>query len=84
MKQKRKLSKFLVETAALEYGRSRGEIMTFAVSTTKKKGTLRKNKISHGLFDSFMKRQPYLSLQKGNATVHDRIVYHTSSSQPLF
>ena len=71
--EEKKLSEFLVETAALGYGRSRGEIMGIAESTTKKKGTLRKNKISHGWFDSFMKRQPYLSLRKGDATAHDRM-----------
>lgn len=41
--------------------------------TTKKKGGLRKNKITHGWFDNFMKRQPYLSLHKGDATAHDRM-----------
>ena len=49
--EEKKLSEFLVETAALGYGRSRGEIMAIAEGTTKKKGTLRKNKISHGWFD---------------------------------
>ena len=71
--EEKKLSEFLVETAALGYGRSRGEIMAIAECTTKKKGTLRKNKITHGWFDSFMKRQPYLSLRKGDVTAHDRI-----------
>ena len=69
--EEKKLSEFLVETAALGYGRSRGEIMAITEGTTKKKGTLRKNKISHGWFDSFMKRQLYLSLRKGDATAHD-------------
>ena len=46
------LSEFLVETTALGYGRSKGEIMAIAEGITKKKGTLRKNKILHGWFDS--------------------------------
>lgn len=36
--EEKKLSEFLVETAALGYCRSRGEIMAIAESTTKKKG----------------------------------------------
>ena len=72
--EEKKLLEFLVETAVLGYGRSRGEIIAIVEGTTKKKGTLRKNKISHGWFDSFMKRLPYLSLRKGDATGHDRMM----------
>ena len=34
---------------------------------------MRKDKITHGWFDSFMKQHPYLSLRKGDATAIDRM-----------
>ena len=82
--EEKKLSEFLVETAAVGYGKSRAEIMAIAektikkkaektTDTTKNKGGLRKDKITNGWFDSFMKRHPYLSLRKGDATGVDRM-----------
>lgn len=83
--EEKKLSEFLVETAAVGYGKSRAEIMAIAEKTVKKKAEetpttedttkkgLRKDKITHGWFDSFMKRHPYLSLRKGDATAIDRM-----------
>ena len=64
--EEKKLLEFLVETAVLGYGRSRGEIVAIVEGKYY-------NKISHGWFDCFMKRLPYLSLRKGDATGHDRM-----------
>ena len=85
--EEKKLSEFLVEAAAVGYGKSRAEIMAIAEKTVKKKaeetpitddttknkGGLRKDKISPGWFNGFMKRNPYLSLRKGDATAIDRM-----------
>ena len=53
--------------------KAEAEMTPITEDTTKYKGGLRKDKITHGWFDSFTKRHPCLSLCKGDATAIDRM-----------
>ena len=52
--EEKKLAQFLKDSAAIGY---RVEVMNIAESSAKKKGTLRKDKISPGWSEKFSKRQ---------------------------
>jgi len=59
----KELAEFLKESAAVGYGKTRGEVMNIAESVAKQKGTLRKYKISPGWWEKFSKRQGDFSLR---------------------
>ena len=67
MEEETKLAEFAVETASVGCGKTRSEIMAVAENVARKKGTLRKDRITDGWFEKFMKRQSCLSLCKGDA-----------------
>ena len=68
------MSQFLVDVAQAGYGKTRRQIMTTAENVAHEKGTLKPGcRISRGWFERFMKRQPQLSLRKGDATANVRM-----------
>ena len=64
------LAKFIIECASVGYEKARVEIITIAENTACDKKKLRKDRITHGWYNRFMKRQPYLSLHKGDAAAN--------------
>ena len=47
--------------------------MTIAENVAKDKGILRKDRITQGWYEKFMKRQTYLSLCKGDPAANNRM-----------
>ena len=52
------------------YGKTRKQVNMMVEPIAKKKGVLRKDKISNGWWGRFIERQPELSLQRANSTAH--------------
>ena len=73
------LSKFLVETSDYGYGRTGRQVKQIVYNSCKlkeekeKRKILKSEKISDGWFSNFMKRNPDLSLRKGDATAAVRM-----------
>ena len=59
-----KLAEYVIECASVGHRKTRAEIMTIAEDTARDKKKLRKDKVTHGWYDSFIKRQSNLSLCK--------------------
>ena len=69
--EEKELSQFLVDVAQAGYGKTRRQVMTIAESVARDKGILEPGRrISRGWFERFMRRQPQLSLRKGDATAN--------------
>ena len=74
--EENELSQFLVDVAQAGYGKIRWQILPIAENDAHEKGTLKPGcRISRGWFERFMKRQPQLSLRKGDATANVRMDY---------
>ena len=72
--EEKELSSFLVDVAKAGYGKTRKQIMGLAESVVRDKGRMTgEKKISDGWFRRFMKRQPQLSLRKGDPTANVRM-----------
>ena len=71
--EEKDFAKFLKETASVGYGRSRKDVMNIAELYAKKKGVLRKSKITQGWWRQFVRRQEDLSLRRGDNTAHGRM-----------
>jgi hypothetical protein len=72
--EEKELSQFLVDVAQAGYGKTRRQVMTIAENVAREKGSLKPDRrISRGWFEGFMKRQPQLSLRKGDATANVRM-----------
>ena len=71
--EEKELSSFLVDVAKAGYGKTRKQIMGLAESVARDKGRMIGEKISDGWFRRFMKRQPQLSLRKGDSTANVRM-----------
>ena len=72
--EEKELSQFLVDVAQAGYGKTRRQVMTIAESVARDKGILEPGRrISLGWFEHFMKRQPQLSLRKGDVTANVRM-----------
>ena len=71
--EEQQFAEFLKETLDIGYGRSRRDVMNIAEAVAKRKGVLRKNKITQGWWRTFLKRQEDLSLRRGDNTAHVRM-----------
>ena len=80
VEEETEFAEFAIETASVGCGQTRKQIMTIAENVAKDKGVLKKDRISQGWFDSFMKRQTYLSLRKGDPAANDRMDAVTSQA----
>ena len=72
-KEESELSTFLKDCAAVGYGKTRREVMRIAELQAKRKGVLRKERISSGWWRQFSSRQGDLSLRRGDNTAHIRM-----------
>ena len=63
--EEKDFAKFLKDMASVGYERSRKDVMNIAELYAKKKGVLRKNKITQGWWRQFVRRQDDLSLRGG-------------------
>ena len=68
------LAEFAIEAASVGCGQTRKQIMTIAENVAKDKGNLRKDRISQGWYEKFMKRQTYLSICKGDPAANEMAV----------
>ena len=68
------LAEFAIEAASVGCGQTRKQIMTIAENVAKDKGILRKDRISQGWYEKFMKRQTYLSICKGDPAANEMAV----------
>ena len=66
VEEETELAEFAIEAASVGCGQTRKQIMTIAENVAKDKGILRKDRITQGWYEKFMKRQTYLSLCKGD------------------
>ena len=66
VEEETELAEFAIEAASVGCGQTRKQIMTIAENVAKDKGILRKDRISQGWYEKFMKRQTYLSICKGD------------------
>ena len=72
--EEKELSSFLLDVAKAGYGKSKKQILGLAESVARDKGQMTGYKrISTGWFRGFMKRQPHLSLRKGDPTANVRM-----------
>ena len=60
MEEETELAEFAIEAASVGCGQTRKQIMTIAENAAKDKGILRKDRITQGWYEKFMKRQTYL------------------------
>lgn len=67
------LSSFLKSCANMGYGRTRTDVMGIARSVAAEKGILKGSKVTQGWWRRFCKRQPDLSLHRGDVTAHARM-----------
>ena len=66
--EEKKLSQFISDVAQAGYGKTQRQVMNIAESIASDNGVLKPgHRIS---FESFMKRQPELTLRKGDATAN--------------
>lgn len=71
--EEQKLANHLVHVAKLGYGKTRKQVSMLVEDLAKKKGVLRKNRISDGWWNKFIKRQSELSLRRADSTAHIRM-----------
>lgn len=72
--EEKEFANFLEETAKTGYGRSRKQIKEIAEHVAHDKSLLEPQKsVSDGWYHGFMKRQPHLSLRKGDAIANVRM-----------
>ena len=74
MEEETELAEFAIEAASVGCGQTRKQIMTIAENVAKDKGILRKDRISQGWYEKFMKRQTYLSICKGDPAANEMAV----------
>jgi len=67
------LANHLISTAKLGYGKTRKQVKAFAEKVAKEKGVLRKERITDGWWEKFMKRREELSLRRADSTAHVRM-----------
>ncbi len=61
------LVEYLHSTSRVGYGKTRRQVMNIVGRVAKKKGTLRKGKVTCGWFRSFKRRNPSIRLRKGDS-----------------
>ena len=71
--EEKEFADFLIQTLRVGYGRSRRDVTNIVEAVAKQKGLLRKSKINQSWWREFLKRQDYLSLRRGDNTVHVRM-----------
>ena len=71
--EERELGVFIKDCASIGYGKTRKEVMRIAETHVKRKGVLRKDKITQGWWRNFVSRQGDLSLRKGDNIAHVRM-----------
>jgi len=64
------LVEHLMSASKVGYGKTRKQVNMIVEPIAKKKGVLRKDKISNGWWGRFIERQPKLSLQRVDSTAH--------------
>ena len=67
------LSGHLLQVAKIGFGKTRRDVKCIVEQHVKGKGTLRSPRISDGWWQKFMKRNPSLSLRRGDATAGIRL-----------
>ena len=71
--EEKKLANHLVYVAKIGYGKTRKQVSMLVEGVAKQKGVLRKNRISDGWWNKFIKRQSELSLRRADSTAHIRM-----------
>ena len=64
------LGQFLKNCATVGFGRTRRDAMRIAEAVVREKGSLKKEKITHGWWNRFLQRQGDLSLRRGDSTAN--------------
>ena len=67
------LADHLIEAASIGYGKTRSEVKLITEKVAMEKNVLRKDRVTDGSWHRFKKRQPKLSLRRGDATAHVRM-----------
>jgi len=67
------LADHLTNAAKLGYGKTRKQVKAFAEKVAREKGILRKERITDGWWNKFMKRQDQISLRRADSTAHVRM-----------
>ena len=73
VEEETKLGTFLKNCASVGYGKTRKDVLLIAESVSKDKGVLKKECITSGWWNKFLKRQGDLSLRHGDSTAHVRM-----------
>ena len=72
-KEEKELSKYLLSSAEVGYGKTRKEVKCIAEAVAEEKGILRADRISDGWWRRFLECNPSISLRSGDATAHVRM-----------
>ena len=67
------LTEYIITVGQIGFGKTRKQIKGIAEKVATEKKALRKDKITNGWFNSFIKRDPELSLRKGDSTCQTRM-----------
>ena len=71
--EEEELSTHLLDASKIGYGKTRRDVMCLVETYVRQKGTLRGSKITDGLWQNFMKRNPSPRLRAGDATAGVRM-----------
>ena len=71
--EEKELSEYLLASAKVGYGKTRGQIKSIAESVAQEKGILKGKRILNGWWQRFLQRNPKISLLRNVSTAHVRI-----------